>query len=129
MQCVTLWLDKANQYIDEMKPWALAKEEGKEQQVHDICTMGINLFRVLIAYLKPVLPTTAEQAESFLNIEPLSWADIATPLLNHSINKFKPLMTRIETDKITAIQEASKETMSAEPSSQITKQERYRSDC
>lgn len=118
MRDIMALADKANQYIDEMKPWALAKEEGKDQQVHDICTMGINLFRVLIAYLKPVLPTTAEQAESFLNIEPIVWSDIASPLLNHSINKFKPLMTRIETDKIVAIQEASKETMAQETKSQ-----------
>ena len=104
--------DKANQYIDEKKPWALAKEEGQEQQVHDICTMGINLFRVLITYLKPVLPETAKQAESFLNISPLQWADIPNPILNHGINKFKPLMTRIESDKIQSIQDDSTETMS-----------------
>ncbi|PCJ32900.1 MAG: methionine--tRNA ligase [Gammaproteobacteria bacterium] len=106
--------DKANQYIDEMKPWALAKEEGKDKQVHDICTMGINLFRVLVAYLKPVLPETVSQAEAFLNIEPMQWSDIGSPLLSHEINKFKPLMTRIESDKITAILDDSKESMQAE---------------
>ena len=104
--------DRANQYIDEMKPWALAKEEGKEQEVQAIYSMGINLFRVLIAYLKPVLPKTAEQAEAFLNIKPLNWADIASPLLGHTINKFTPLMTRIEKEKIDAIIEESKENMS-----------------
>ena len=104
--------DKANQYIDEKKPWALAKEEGHEQQVHDICTMGINLFRVLITYLKPVLPETAKQAETFLNISPLQWADIPNPILSQGINKFKPLMTRVESEKIQSIQEDSKETMS-----------------
>jgi methionyl-tRNA synthetase len=103
--------DRANQYIDEMKPWALAKEEGKEQEVQAIYSMGINLFRVLIAYLKPVLPKTAEQAESFLNIEPLNWTDIASPLLGHAINKFTPLMTRIEKEKIDAIIEESKDNM------------------
>jgi methionyl-tRNA synthetase len=114
MRDIMALADKANQYIDEMKPWALAKEEGKEQQVHDIYSMGINLFRVLITYLKPVLPDTANQAEVFLNIEPLQWSDIDTPLLDHTINKFKPLMTRIETDKVEAIQEASKGTMATE---------------
>ncbi len=114
MRDIMALADKANQYIDEMKPWALAKEEGKDQQVHDICTMGINLFKVLIGYLKPVLPATAEQAEAFLNIKPLTWSDIASPLLDHDINKFKPLMTRIESDKIEAIQQASKETMTKE---------------
>jgi len=103
--------DKANQYIDDKKPWALAKEEGKDEAVHDICTMGINLFRVLIAYLKPVLPQTAQQAEAFLNIETLTWSAISTPILNHEINKFKPLMTRIEADKIEAIQADSKESL------------------
>lgn len=106
--------DRANQYIDEMKPWVLAKEDGKEAEVQAICTMGINLFRVLIAYLKPVLPKTAEQAEAFLNIETLQWSDIETPLLAHSINKFKPLMTRVEQDKIDAIIEGSKQSMEAE---------------
>ena len=104
--------DKANQYIDEKKPWALAKEEGHEQQVHDICTMGINLFRVLITYLKPVLPETAKQAETFLNISPLQWTDIPNPILSQDINKFKPLMTRVESEKIQSIQEDSIETMS-----------------
>jgi methionyl-tRNA synthetase len=106
--------DKANQYIDEMKPWVLAKEEGKDAEVQAICTMGINLFRVLIAYLKPVLPRTAEQAEAFLKIDTLLWSDIADPLLDHGINKFKPLMTRIEKDKIDAILADSKEVMAAE---------------
>lgn len=103
--------DKANQYIDEQKPWVLAKEEGRDDDVQAICTMGINLFRVLIGYLKPVLPRTAEQAEAFLNIESLQWHDIATPLLGHTINKFKPLMTRIEQDKLDAVLAASKTDM------------------
>jgi methionyl-tRNA synthetase len=68
----------------------------------------------LVAYLKPVLPVTVEQAEAFLKIDSLTWADINTPLLGHEINKFKPLMTRIESDKIDAILEASKQTMTAE---------------
>jgi methionyl-tRNA synthetase len=115
MREVMALADKANQYIDEMKPWVLAKEEGKEAEVQAICTMGINLFRVLMTYLKPVLPRTAEQAEAFLNIEALNWSDAETPLLGQSINKFKPLMTRVEQDKIDAILAASKESMSTEP--------------
>lgn len=105
--------DKANQYIDEQKPWVLAKEEGKDAEVQAVCSMGINLFRVLIAYLKPVLPRTAEQAEAFLKIDSLSWADIAQPLSGHTIEPFKPLMTRVEQDKIDAIIEESKENMTA----------------
>lgn len=105
--------DKANQYIDERKPWVLAKEDGKEAEVQAVCSMGINLFRVLIAYLKPVLPRTAEQAEAFLKIDALQWNDIGQPLLGHTIEPFKPLMTRVEQDKIDAIIEESKENMTA----------------
>ncbi len=106
--------DKANQYIDEQKPWVLAKQEGKDADVQAVCSMGINLFKVLIAYLKPVLPRTAEQAEAFLNITPMDWAASQTPLLGHQINAFKPLMTRVEQDKIDAILTESKDTMQAE---------------
>jgi methionyl-tRNA synthetase len=105
--------DKANQYIDERKPWVLAKEDGKEAEVQAVCSMGINLFRVLIAYLKPVLPRTAEQAEAFLKIDALQWTDIGQPLLGHTIEPFKPLMTRVEQDKIDAIIKESKENMTA----------------
>ncbi len=103
--------DKANQYIDEKKPWLIAKEENKDAELHDICSVGINLFRLLIAYLKPVIPALAENAESFLNIESQAWPDQAQPLLDHAINKFKPLMTRVEADKIEAIIEASKDNL------------------
>lgn len=113
MRDIMALADKANQYIDEQKPWVLAKEEGKDAEVQAVCSMGINLFRLLIAYLKPVLPRTAEQAEAFLNIAPLQWADIATPLLGHTIAAFKPLMTRVEQEKIDAIVEESKENMTA----------------
>ncbi|EMR12065.1 methionyl-tRNA synthetase [Methylophaga lonarensis MPL] len=111
MRDIMALADKANQYIDEQKPWVLAKEEGKEAEVQAICSMGLNLFRVLVGYLKPVLPRTAELAEAFLNISSLQWSDITNPLLNHKIDTFKPLMTRIEPEKITAILEASKATM------------------
>jgi len=101
--------DKANQYIDEKKPWVIAKEQGKDQELHDVCSMGINLFRVLIGYLRPILPTTAAASERFLRIEPLTWDALATPLTGHEIAKFKPLMTRIEREKIDAMVEASKQ--------------------
>jgi methionyl-tRNA synthetase len=101
--------DKANQYIDEKKPWLIAKEEGKNAELHDVCSMGINLFRLLAAYLKPVLPTLAANAESFLNIDSQPWPDRAQPLTHHAIKAFKPLMTRVEADKIEAIIEASKQ--------------------
>ncbi len=100
--------DKANQYIDEQKPWVYIKEEGKQEQVKDTCSMGINLFRILMIYMKPVLPVMAADAEVFLNIEPLSWDDKNHVLTNHEVKKFKPLMQRVEMDKVNAMVEQSK---------------------
>ncbi|MBT8440034.1 MAG: methionine--tRNA ligase subunit beta, partial [Gammaproteobacteria bacterium] len=115
--------DKANQYIDDKKPWVIAKEDGKDRELHDICSMGINLFRVLIGYLRPILPTTAQASEQFLQVEPLSWDALATPLTGHEIAKFKPLMTRIEREKIDAMVEAEKHSAEkSEPSKPATKQ-------
>jgi methionyl-tRNA synthetase len=108
MRSIMKLADKANQYIDDKKPWQLAKEEGKMQEVHEITSLAINLFRVLMTYLKPVLPEMAEKSEAFLNIDSLNWNDIKTPLLGHQINKFKPLMTRIEDEQIEAMIESSK---------------------
>ncbi|GBE45226.1 methionine--tRNA ligase [bacterium BMS3Bbin11] len=99
--------DMANQYIDENKPWVLAKEKGRERDVQDVCSMGLNLFRILIIYLKPVLPAMATSAETFLNVSALTWQDSQQVLTSHSINRFKPLMTRIETAAIEAIVEES----------------------
>ncbi|MEC4747471.1 methionine--tRNA ligase [Methylomicrobium sp. Wu6] len=107
--------DKANQYIDEKKPWLIAKEEGKDAELHAVCSMGVNLFRLLAAYLRPVLPALAADAEDFLNIGPQPWPNLAGPLLDHPINPFKPLMTRVEADKIAAIIEASKENLEKTP--------------
>ncbi|MDT4289071.1 methionine--tRNA ligase [Methylomonas sp. MO1] len=107
--------DKANQYIDEKKPWLIAKEEGKDAELHAVCSMGVNLFRMLVAYLRPVIPTLANNAESFLNIPAQSWPSDAQPLLDHKINSFIPLMTRVEPDKIAAIVEASKENLEKTP--------------
>jgi methionyl-tRNA synthetase len=106
--------DKANQYIDDKAPGVIAKEEGKDQELHDISSVGINLFRVLMGYLKPVLPLMAADAEAFLNIEPMTWNSQAKPLCDHSVNKFKPLMTRVEREKIDAMIEDSKEDLAAE---------------
>ena len=108
MRSIMKLADKANQYIDDKKPWQLAKEEGKMQEVHEITSLAINLFRVLMTYLKPVLPEMAEKSEAFLNVESLNWNDIKAPLLGHQINKFKPLMTRIEDEQIEAMIESSK---------------------
>jgi len=101
--------DIANQYIDDRKPWVLAKQKGAEQQVQEICSVGLNLFRVLMTYLKPVLPAMAEQVRNFLNLDSLNWNDIAEPLRDHRIEPFKPLMTRVEPASVEAMVLASKE--------------------
>jgi len=105
--------DKANQYIDDNKPWVVAKQDNSDDELHAICTMGLNLFRLLIIYLKPVLPVMAEKTEQFLNVEAFNWKDSQTPLLAHDINKFKPLMTRVEQEHIDAMIEESKEDLSS----------------
>jgi methionyl-tRNA synthetase len=103
--------DKANQYINDKQPWIIAKEDKHAIELQQICSTGINAFRLLICYLKPVLPAMAEQAEAFLGIEPLRWIDSDSLLLGHKINKFKPLMTRVESDKVAAMIEATKAEM------------------
>jgi methionyl-tRNA synthetase len=101
--------DKANQYIDDHKPWVIAKEKVRDEELQSVCTMGINCFRLLILYLKPVLPVLAAKTESFLNIAPMQWQDAASALTDHEINKFKPLMTRVEKEHVDAMVEESKE--------------------
>ena len=108
MRLIMKLADKANQYIDKKKPWQLAKIEGNEKEVHEITSLAINLFKVLMTYLKPVLPEMAKRSEEFLNVDSLNWSDIESPLTNHKINKFKALMTRIEDDQIDQMVESSK---------------------
>ncbi|MGB5878365.1 MAG: methionine--tRNA ligase subunit beta, partial [Psychrobacter nivimaris] len=104
MQCA----DKANEYIDAKKPWSLAKLEGTEQEVQDVCSVAINIFRQLMVYLAPVLPELTNNAKEFLNLKDLSFASRNEWLLGHKINKFKPLMQRIEEKDIEAMVEDSK---------------------
>ncbi|WP_458524626.1 methionine--tRNA ligase [Onishia taeanensis] len=106
--------DEANTYIADAEPWVLAKQEGREQEVLDICSVGINLFRQLMVYLAPVVPQMAADAKAFLQLESLDWESRQAVLLDHAIAKFKPLMTRIERDKIDAMIEASKEDLAEE---------------
>ncbi len=105
--------DHANQYIDDKKPWQAIKEEGREQEVHDVCSMGLNLFRQLIIYLAPVLPVMANRVADFLNLDSMNWSDAQTPLTSHEINKFKPLMMRVEDERVQAVIDASKEELKA----------------
>jgi methionyl-tRNA synthetase len=100
--------DAANEYIAAREPWKLNKDPDNQQQVQDICSLGINLFRVILAYLKPIVPATAAAGEQFLN-DALTWQSIAKPLTDHKINSFKPLLTRVEQSRVDAMLEASKQ--------------------
>jgi methionyl-tRNA synthetase len=92
--------DKANQYIDEKKPWIIAKDETRKNELQEVCTMGLNLFNILAIYLKPVLPKTVKNIEQFLNIQPVTWDSLSNQLTAHVINKFAPLMLRIDEQQI-----------------------------
>ena len=103
--------DEANKYIDEHKPWVLAKQEGSDAQLQAVCSQGLNLFRVLAAALKPVLPRVASQAEAFLAAPVAQWRDLDQPLAGRAIGAYTPLFTRIDTQLIDAMIEASKESL------------------
>ncbi|MEZ6992109.1 MULTISPECIES: methionine--tRNA ligase [unclassified Aeromonas] len=111
--------DKANRYVDDKAPWVIAKQEGADAELQAVCSVGINLFRVLMAYLKPVMPLLAERAEAFL-AETLSWDGIAAPLVDHTVAPFKALFSRIEPAKIEAMIEASKEDLAKEQAPKAT---------
>lgn len=104
--------DKVNEYIAIKEPWQLIKEDGKQQEVQDICSLGINLFRILMIYLKPVLPELAEKTAGFLNDE-LVWDGHKALLVDHKVNKFKALLQRVEMDKVNAMVEDSKDNLVA----------------
>ncbi|WP_077341797.1 methionine--tRNA ligase [Pseudocolwellia agarivorans] len=104
--------DKVNEYIAIKEPWQLVKDEAKQQEVQDICSLGINMFRTLMIYLKPVLPKLAESTEAFLNDE-LLWEGHKVLLTDHKINKFKALLQRVDMDKINAMTDASKDNLAA----------------
>jgi methionyl-tRNA synthetase len=105
--------DRANAWIAEKAPWSLAKQEGKQDEVQAICALGVNLFRHLVIFLKPVLPNLAADAEAFLNVAPLTWDDHKTLLADHPLNPFKALMNRIDPVKVQAMSDASKEDLAA----------------
>ena len=100
--------DAANEYIAAQEPWKLNKDPDQKQKVQDICSLGINMFRVILTYLKPVLPSMTAAGETFLN-DSLNWESVNQPLVEHQINPFKPLMQRIEKERVEAMVEASKQ--------------------
>ncbi|HEY5740348.1 MAG TPA: methionine--tRNA ligase [Gammaproteobacteria bacterium] len=114
MRDIMALADKVNQYIDEQQPWVAIKDEARHGEVQDVCSIGLNAFRQLVILLKPVLPRLAAEAEAFLQVDDLRWADLDRDLLDHGIARFKPLMTRIEPVFIERMIEASKEGAAAE---------------
>jgi len=112
--------DRANQYVDAHKPWQMAKEEGHDAEVVAICTQALNLFRVLMTWLSPVIPEIAGRAGAFLNDDLSEWTGRDTPLLGHRIEKFRPLARRVEPKQIEALMEDARESLQAAPSSGAT---------
>jgi len=109
MRIVMALADKANRYIDEHKPWVMAKDDSQLDDVQLVCTQGLNLFRSLMIYLAPVIPTVAEDARAFLGEQSWHWRDAGMPLLGRSINTFKPLLTRVDPRQVERMVEQSKE--------------------
>lgn len=114
MHMVMRLAEEANQFVENNAPWTLAKQEGREQELQEVCAVALTLFRVLMIYLKPVLPAMAEKVERFYG-RPLSWDDRAAPLAGCAIQPFQHLMARVEKEKVEAMVEASKTEMSAAP--------------
>ncbi|UCV29112.1 methionine--tRNA ligase [Ferribacterium limneticum] len=116
--------DAANQYVDSVKPWELAKQEGKEVELHAACTNALNLFRLLTVLLKPILPIVANKVEKFLNIAPLQWTDTQSLLAGgHAINVYEHLMTRVDPKLIEKLVEANKESLA--PTQEVQSQQRH----
>lgn len=107
-------VDRVNQYIDEKKPWTAIKDPANQEEVHKVCSLGINFFRLFMIYLKPILPETAKKSELFLNIPELKWSDKNAPLLDHQLNPFQPLLQRLEKTQIEALKNAAKEDIARE---------------
>src|SRR5438093_3646273 len=100
---VMLLADRVNEYVDQHKPWDLAKQEGQEAALHDVCTVCIEAFRLLTLYLKPVLPALSRQVEAFLRIEPMTFDDASRPLGAHTIGQYQHLMQRVDPKLLDAL--------------------------
>jgi methionyl-tRNA synthetase len=110
MRLVMALADKANRYIDDRKPWVMIKDDSQLDEVQSVCTLGLNMFRSLMIFLSPVIPAVAEGAREFLGEKEWHWEDAGQPLLNSTINKFKPLLTRVEPDQVQRMIEQSMDT-------------------
>ena len=121
IRIITSLSDEVNKYLDEEKPWVKIKDQGTKESVQTICTDGINAFRIIIAYLKPVLPDIACKVESMLNADPLSYQNISDMILDHKINTFEPLITRINKESIEKMKDENKqEDTATEDTNKIT---------
>lgn len=105
--------DIVNEYVDANKPWELAKQESKDERLHEVCSELINAFTMLTAYLAPVLPKVAENAAKFLNLEAITWANTRETLGKHAINKYEHLMQRVEQKQVDDLIEANKQSIAA----------------
>lgn len=105
--------DIVNEYVDANKPWELAKQEGQDERLHEVCSELINAFTMLTAYLAPVLPQTAANAAKFLNLEAITWANTRDTLGEHAINKYEHLMQRVEQKQVDDLIEANKQSIAA----------------
>jgi methionyl-tRNA synthetase len=103
--------DRANVYIDQQKPWLMAKDPARAGDVQAVCTQGLNLFRVLVTYLKPVMPRLAAGAEKFLDVPVQAWSDVAKPLLGMTIQPYEPLATRVDPAAVRALLAASADSL------------------
>ena len=120
MRAIMALADAANEYIATAEPWVAIKDESRLDEVQQSCTLGLNLFRQLAVYIAPVLPELAEKTADFFNTEALTWDDAQQPLLGHSINKFKPMLARIEPAKIDELVEATKTAAEAQAAPTLT---------
>lgn len=105
--------DIVNEYVDANKPWELAKQEGQDERLHEVCSELINAFTILTAYLAPVLPQTAANAARFLNLDAITWANTRVTLGEHAINKYEHLMQRVEQKQVDDLIEANKQSIAA----------------
>ena len=105
--------DAVNEYVDANKPWELAKQEGQDERLHEVCSELINAFTMLTAYLAPVLPQTAANAARFLNLDAITWANTRETLGEHAINKYEHLMQRVEQKQVDDLIEANKQSIAA----------------
>ncbi len=120
MRAIMELTDAVNVFIDANKPWELARVEGQDAELHRVCSICLEAFRILTVYLSPVLPTVAEKAYAFLNIASQMWTDVATPLNSaNAINAYKHMLTRVEPTHVEKLLEANKQSLQATDSAVV----------